>query len=92
MENVINDVHTIVEVDDDIDGMMPPPDEGLSVDEIEANDLQRMIGHRFLWRKMQEKNYPSEEFDKLYKTHFADIKTMGQLNNAIRSILQSMNG
>ena len=59
--------------------------------EMKANDLHKLIGHRFVWRKMQEKNFPKKEFDKICGNKFSDIKTMDQLNNVIQNTLDQMN-
>ncbi len=90
-ENLFRNIHVIEEDESYDEVCIPsPPEENVGEKEIEANHLHKMIGHRYLWRKMQQLNYPDEELHKLYKEHFANIKTMDDLNNVIKTILKIM--
>lgn len=91
-ENVIKDIHVLVrdEIDEETLENLPVAEEDGSESEKLANDLHIMIGHRFVWRKALENNYPQEEFEGIFKRYFSGIRTMAELDTAISTILQDI--
>ena len=70
---------------------MPPPLQGSSDEsDMLANDLHIMIGHRFLWRISEHNKIPKAKFDELCQQHLKDVKTMAQLNEAMKTIRQNL--
>lgn len=90
--NVIRGIHPIVreESDDEINAFISSLPKVDSDEDMSATDLHMMIGHRYLWRKMQEYDFPEADFQTLLDKHFVDIKSMKNLNNAINCILQKI--
>ena len=91
-ENVIGDIV----VNDNNKGCFSVEDSNQPIHEkadensIEANDLQKMIGERYVWRRMLELNFSEDKIKSLINNHFTEITTMGELNNAMKSILKKM--
>lgn len=55
--------------------------------DVEPNDLQWMIMHRSLARTINRNNLSRERFQELYLEHFKDIKTIKQMNEAAKTIM-----
>jgi phospholipase C len=63
-----------------------------SEEDVQPNDLQYMIANRMLIRKAQELNYPLDKFKNLADEHFKQVKKMSELREAVRGMVQRMNG
>lgn len=60
---------------------------------IEVNELQEMIAHRYVWRcwqQMANDACSEDAFHQLCKEHFANVITMADLNNAIKTVKARM--
>lgn len=57
-------------------------DPGPSLEDLPPNDLQKMLMHRMIARKLQKANYPRDQYQALYDKHFSGVRTMREMNEA----------
>jgi phospholipase C len=68
----------------------PPIPTSKSDKDVEPNDLQLMILHRAFARSIEQENLSKDRFKELYQKHFNNITTMGQLNEAAKTIMAQL--